>query len=434
MEELIERSERAARLIEDYKGRVHIFSHNDADGIAAAGILCNALLRKKRRFQVSILKSFRESVLEDVFDDELVVFCDMGSNNIRELKGYGRKMIVLDHHIPHESVNAEDILHVNPHLVGMDGSKELSASGVSYLVARALGDNKDLSYLALVGALGDRQEMIGGNRSIRDEALENDIIEIKKGAKIGGEDLLNGLTYSVDPYFDFSGEEDKVKEFLNELNIGGEIFSLSEEEMRVLCDALTLKLVKHASPDAIRSFVGEIYSIRGGGVKNLLFLMDLLNSCGKMGKSGLALSLCLKDLSVMEEAKKCLMDFKIRIITELKDLKKRLKRGDNLQYMKIENKGVTGEIASSIIRYISPDLPILVLNEDKKENKIRVSARGTDKLIDDRLDLSITMKISAEKVGGSGGGHKIASGASIPTGKEEKFLEIADAMIGKQIR
>ena len=153
-----------------------------------------------------------------------------------------------------------------------------------------------------------------------------------------------------------------------------------------------------------------------------------------MGKSGLALSLCLKDLSVMEEAKKCLMDFKIRIITELKDLKKRLRRGDNLQYMKIENKGVTGEISSSIIRYISPDLPILVLNEDKKENKIRISARGTDKLIDDGLDLSITMKISAEKVGGSGGGHKIASGASIPTGKEEKFLETADAMIGKQIR
>ncbi len=434
MEELIEQSERAARLIEDYKGRIHIFSHNDADGIAAAGILCNALLRKKRRFQVSILKSFRESVLEDVFDDELIVFCDMGSNNIRELKRYGRKMIVLDHHIPHESVNTEDILHVNPHLVGMDGSKELSASGVSYLVARALGDNKDLSYLALVGALGDRQEMIGGNRSIRDEALENDIIEITKGAKIGGEDLLNGLTYSVDPYFDFSGEEDKVKEFLNELNIGKKIFSLSEEEMSVLCDALTLKLVKHVSPDAIRSFVGEIYLIRGGGVKNLLFLMDLLNSCGKMGKSGLALSLCLKDLSVMEEAKKCLMDFKIRIITELKDLKKRLRRGDNLQYMKIENRGVTGEIASSIIRYISPDLPILVLNEDKKENKIRVSARGTNKLIDDGLDLSITMKISAEKVGGSGGGHKIASGASIPTGKEEKFLEIADAMIGKQIR
>ncbi|VUT25659.1 MAG: DHHA1 domain protein [Candidatus Methanolliviera sp. GoM_oil] len=434
MEELIERSERAARLIEDHKGRIHIFSHNDADGITAAGILCNALLRRKRRFQISILKSFRESVLEDVFDDELIVFCDMGSNNIRELEGYGRKMIVLDHHIFHESVNTEDILHVNPHLVGMDGGKELSASGVSYLVARALGGNKDLSYLALVGALGDRQEMIGGNRSIRDEALENGIIEIKKGAKIGGEDLLNGLTYSVDPYFDFSGEEDKVKEFLNELNIGREIFSLSEEEMNVLCDALTLKLVKHASPDAIRSFVGEIYSIRGDGVKNLLFLMDLLNSCGKMGKSGLALSLCLKDLSVMEEAKKCLMDFKIRIITELKDLKKRLRRGDNLQYMKIENKGVTGEIASSIIRYISPDLPILVLNEDKKENKIRISARGTDKLIDDGLDLSITMKISAEKVGGSGGGHKIASGASIPTGKEEKFLETADAMIGKQIR
>jgi hypothetical protein len=62
MEELIERSERAARLIEDYKGRVHIFSHNDADGIAAAGILCNALLRKK-----DVFKSLSSNLFVNLF-------------------------------------------------------------------------------------------------------------------------------------------------------------------------------------------------------------------------------------------------------------------------------------------------------------------------------------------------------------------------------
>jgi nanoRNase/pAp phosphatase (c-di-AMP/oligoRNAs hydrolase) len=40
----------------------------------------------------------------------------------------------------------------------------------------------------------------------------------------------------------------------------------------------------------------------------------------------------------------------------------------------------------------------------------------------------------AEKVGGRGGGHPIASGASIPLGKEETFLALLDDIVGQQIK
>jgi RecJ-like exonuclease len=43
------------------------------------------------------------------------------------------------------------------------------------------------------------------------------------------------------------------------------------------------------------------------------------------------------------------------------------------------------------------------------------------------------MREASVAVGGTGGGHNIASGASIPPGKEAEFLEIVDDITGKQL-
>ena len=37
-------------------------------------------------------------------------------------------------------------------------------------------------------------------------------------------------------------------------------------------------------------------------------------------------------------------------------------------------------------------------------------------------------------MGGAGGGHTIASGASIPPGTEERFLTVLDEIVGEQLR
>jgi single-stranded-DNA-specific exonuclease len=68
------------------------------------------------------------------------------------------------------------------------------------------------------------------------------------------------------------------------------------------------------------------------------------------------------------------------------------------------------------------------------EDKIKISARGTRKLVTSGLDLAAAMREASTSVGGTGGGHDVASGATIPKGTTEMFIETADAIIGKQLR
>lgn len=58
--------------------------------------------------------------------------------------------------------------------------------------------------------------------------------------------------------------------------------------------------------------------------------------------------------------------------------------------------------------------------------------RGTRELVDMGLDLSTAMRDAGSIVGGHGGGHPVASGATIPKGKETEFLKIVDGIVGEQ--
>jgi len=119
---------------------MRVISHNDADGITSAGLICNALLRARIPFQATLLNRLDESVVSGLKSP--VIFCDMGSSKpelITHIKG---DCFVLDHHRP---VGTMSCMHLNPHLYGIDGAFELSASGVVYSVVRHMGDNTDLA-------------------------------------------------------------------------------------------------------------------------------------------------------------------------------------------------------------------------------------------------------------------------------------------------
>ena len=49
------------------------------------------------------------------------------------------------------------------------------------------------------------------------------------------------------------------------------------------------------------------------------------------------------------------------------------------------------------------------------------------------MDLSIIMNRAAEIVGGYGGGHNVAAGATIPVDKEDQFLDIVEDMVASQL-
>jgi single-stranded-DNA-specific exonuclease len=62
-----------------------------------------------------------------------------------------------------------------------------------------------------------------------------------------------------------------------------------------------------------------------------------------------------------------------------------------------------------------------------------VSARGSGFLVRDGLDLSVVMSEAADAVGGGGGGHDVAAGATIPREQRDTFLEEADRIVGEQM-
>ena len=409
---------------------VRLISHNDADGLSAAGIMCNALHRKNILFHTTIVSQFDQSTLDLIAktSNGPVILCDMGSSQ-PELTSKLKEAIIIDHHKPTGKL---EHVHFNPHLAGIDGATELCASCGAYLVARQMGDNSDLAGIAIAGAIGDKQQMKGANKSILEEAISKKVITSGKGLRIGDGPLEEIFENNVDPYLDITGDKDKIKAFLDDLGIKGELRNLSEEGLIKLSSAIILKLVKQGSVPAIDSLIGDTYNLNKELIQNIYDFVNILNACGKDDMAGIALSLCMRDESVIDEAKILALENQRALIRVIKKAQEQIMSARSFRYVLLEDSSGTGIIAGTMTRYIYPDKPFLTLNE--VEGKIRISGRGTRKLVDAGLDLAAAMREASQIVGGMGGGHDVASGATIPKGTAMKFIDLIDPIIEKQLK
>jgi single-stranded-DNA-specific exonuclease len=434
LEKLINLAKKAAEKIRKYRF-VRIVSHNDADGLTSAGIMAQALLRAGIRFQLSIAGRLDEALIEDVnrsiSQGELVIFCDMGSGQPELIAKVATDVVVLDHHKPVGQSKAKAV--VNAHIVGIDGATDISASGTCYLVARELdANNVDLAGLAIAGAVGDRQLFQTANAFILEEALKAGVVSVRKGLKVGDGDLEDVLAYSTEPFLDITGYPEKVKEFLKQLELSGNIEELPEEAVFRLVNAVALKLARLASPEAVEAVIGEVLLLNRELVKNVYDFISILNTCGKQKVYGLALAICLKDQRVVNEALSLTKEHEKRLALDIRENVEKIRSGENIWYINTVDAISTGNLASTVVRYLHPELPFICVNES--EGVLKVSARGTRELVSKGLDLAFAIREAAGAVGGSGGGHSVASGASIPFGNEKEFLSIADQIIGDQLR
>ena len=405
---------------------MRVISHNDADGITSAALICTALQRAGIPFQATLLNRLDDSVLAGL--DRPVVFCDMGSGKPETISRVKEDCFVLDHHRP---VGSIDCMHLNPHLFGIDGAFELSAAGTVYSVVRHMGDNSDLAGLALVGAMGDRQAMIGANRSILDEAVSSGAVEVRPGLKMAEDGPVEEVFAScIEPLLEYVGDRYAAAKFLRELGISGHVESLEKDDLARLSTAITLKLLMQGS-FAADSIVGEVIRLRHEVVENSLEMVQLLNACGNRDLPGLGLQICLRDESALHEARKMAAEYKDHILREIGFLREKSRAMKNIRYLKMEN-GEAGAIVSGLgIRYLYTDLPLVTLNH--KDDMVKISGRGNRPLISRGLDLSVALRKAAGAVGGVGGGHTIASGGSIPPGSEDRFLTILDEIVGEQL-
>jgi single-stranded DNA-specific DHH superfamily exonuclease len=410
--------------------RVRLISHNDADGLSAAGIMCNALHRKGILFHTTIVSQFDQSTIEliETTSSDPVILCDMGSGQV-ELTSQIKDAIIIDHHKPTGKL---EHINFNPHLVGIDGSTELCAACGAYMVARHMGDNTDLAGLALTGAMGDKQAFLGANRFILDEAIEKKIVTITKGLRMGDGPIDELFDFNIDPFLDITGDKEKIKEFLDKLGITGKLKNLSNEQVTKLSSAIILKLMKQGSFTAIDSLIGDNYTLTREVVPNIHDFVNIMNACGKEDVPGIALTLCMRDASVIEDARTIVRENQRVLISSIRKAQEQLKSARSFRYVLLDDSSGSGIISGTMTRYLYPDKPFLTFNE--VEGKIRISGRGTRKLVNAGLDLAAAMREASGAVGGMGGGHDIASGATIPIGTAMKFIDIIDSIIEKQLR
>ncbi len=409
---------------------VRLVSHNDADGLSAAGIMCNALYRKGIIFQATIVSQFDSSTIEliEKTSHGAVILCDMGSSQV-ELASKIKNAIIIDHHKPTGELTH---VHFNPHLAGIDGSSQICASCGAYMVARQMGENSDLAGLALAGAIGDKQAMNGANKFILDEAIEKKAVTVKKGLRMGDDPVEELLEYGIDPFLDITGDKEKIKAFLDKLGVKGRLAELSDEQLIKFSSALALKLARQGSAAAIDSLIGESYVLSNEVVPNIYDFVNILNACGKDEKTGIALALCMRDASVAGEARAITREHQRTLISTIKKAQGQIKSARNFRYVLLDDSSGSGIIAGTMTRYLYPDKPFITLNE--VEGQIRVSARGTRKLVAAGLDLAATMREASASLEGIGGGHDVAAGATIPKGTAMKFIDTVDSIIEKQLK
>ncbi len=418
---------KAAELIRSHEF-IRIFTHYDVDGISSAAILAKSLLRMDKRFHLSFLNGLNNGNL-DYERDELTVFLDMGSGYPDVVSEVNSDVLIIDHHFPMGKINpTKKLVHVNPHLAGLDGSFELSASGTTYVVANQLGKNKDLVGIALAGIIGDKQKIKGGNAEIVREGVAEGYIEEKEGLLIYSGKLKEVLQISVEPYLDFYKKEDELEEFLEKTGLDGdaEIDNLSEEDIRRLSDAIVLRILEiGGSEEVVQDFLGKRYLLKAELIQNALTLADVVNSCGRVSAFSIGFGICMRDEKFLERGFEIWRKFQTELLEEIKRRKEEVKLANCIRYLVMDDAPTTGPIATILSRYLYSDLPFVAVNV--KKDVAKVSSRTTMRL-SEIVDLGLVMYKAAEKVGGRGGGHRVAAGANIPPDKVNEFIKEVDRL------
>ncbi|MFC1507226.1 DHHA1 domain-containing protein [Thermoproteota archaeon] len=430
--------------------------HYDADGITAAGIIAKSLSRQNANFHLKLVKQMDQEIVDTLSDSiyDTIILGDIGSGYLDLLKNMkkSKKIFILDHHQINGDVN-EEITQVNPHLHGIDGGKEISGAGVTYFVAKSLDEkNIDLSPLAVVGAVADMQdknekrELDSLNSLIVNDAIEAGLLKAERDLIIYGREtrpIHKALSHTMNPFLPgLSGQEDNCFALLSSLSIpikDGDrwrtIVELSNDEKKKILSAIVEHMTsKEVSASPVMTLIGTVYTLINEDMwtstRDAREYATLLNACGRMDRPSLGVAICMGErgstvkevANLLSEHRKSLASY-ISLITEKPE---NIERYEHLAIIHSEeflNENMTGAISSllSSSETFEKNKVIIVLAKTKN-GEIKLSARGTDELIEKGLNLGIILQTLAKRYNGNGGGHKIAAGAQIPESNQETFL------------
>ena len=464
-EGLFKMAKRAAEQLKAWAGEeepITLVSHIDADGIAAAGIMASCLLRLDVPFRVRIVPWMDDEIASELASgsEGPFIFTDIGSSYMDLLaKHLGtRRALVLDHHPPAGSP-PPGWVEVNPHNHGLDGSSDISGAGVAYLVAKSVdGALRALSPLAIVGALGDRQdrregrELGGLNKLIVEDAVAEGLVEVSQDLVFYGREtrpIHRAIMYTTSPFIPgITYREDMALAVLARAGIKVKeddrwrtVSDLSEDEKKRLLDTLTAFLTTNGQPpELVGQLVGAVYTLVREEpltpLRDAREFASLLNACGRMERPDLGVVICMGErgrdlqeaMSILDEYRSSLARYVAWIYKEPGVLEER-------EHVFVLHGGstISDRMIAAVASIISSSLkkPLVAYAFSPDEEIAKVSARlppGAQ-----GLDIGSIMREAASSCSGQGGGHDVAAGARIPAGEVERFLKLVDELVGRAL-
>ncbi len=454
---------------------VLLASHIDADGLTSAAIATRALERAGLPVETVFFKQLDDEAIAALAgrDYDTVCFTDFGSGQLDGIVEHERAgrftPVVVDHHQP---ADATTEYHLNPLLEGIDGAAELSGAGAAYLLARALADlrsddacadNRDLAALAVVGAVGDMQatsgELVGANSAIVAEGVEAGALAETTDLALYGRQtrpLPKLLEYASE--VDIPGvtnNEAGAVAFLRELDldltraddVDGEWrrwVDLTDDERQTVASAMVRRAIDRGVPaDRVSSLVGTTYELlgeeAGTELRDASEFSTLLNATARYERADVGLAVCLGDReAALERARTLLRTHRRNLSAGLEYVQETgVEHTPNLQYFDAGDAirdTIVGIVAGMALGVdgVNGGKPILAFAAES-EDETKVSSRGTSRLVRQGLDLSTVMHEAATAVGGDGGGHDVAAGATIPRDREADFVEAAEDVVARQL-
>lgn len=455
--------------------RIMIITHSDADGLVSGSIIAKAIIRKGGRCLVRVVSDLNPNVLKKVAGEEhdLYIITDMGAGLAGVIdehigKSKGKDWMVIDHHqLPEEEMNDDRIF--NAWKFGIDGGVEACAGTMAYNVAYALDEsNKDLSALAVVAMVADRQDqgerksLIGLNADVADTARDLGLLSIDLDLMLVGREtraVHEALAYTSYPYIDgLTWNVDSCYSLLNSIGLRLKedgrwrtLAEMSSEEKSKIVEAIamfasssTSSSPPSSSPSSSSStnsknasmivdeLIGYVYTLQREDKRSMLrdareFSL-MLNACARIRRSGVGIAICMGDRNsmlmegeiIVNEYRKTLRGYISTILSErwrvVDDGMLAMVNGDNLIAQ-----DMLGAVSSLLSGSQAFQGRVIVVRTRTDDGMYKFSCRkGLNCSID--VNLGLLMRECSSRCNGVGGGHVAAAGARISADMLDEFL------------
>jgi single-stranded-DNA-specific exonuclease len=369
----------------------------------------------------------------------------------------GAERLVCDHHQLVRDGSEESFPHVNPLLDGLSG-EELSGAGCAYLVAAALdARNLDLLPLALVGASADLQDrktgsFHGANAALLAHGEAAGLLSSQRDLAFFGPEtrpLRKFLALAEPAVPTATGSQRTAEAFLLSLGIplqddaGERTWArLTPEERTRVRSALVDRLVDTGLAQREARLWRTVVTLAGerpGPTRESQEFGTLLNGTARYGRPEVGLAVARGDRgAAYEEALGLLLDHRKHLAGALDAL---ARRGVS-ELLAVQWTHLEDQVLDTVVGIVcGMALDGLGLRRDlalvafawTPDGRTKASSRSPHELQARGIDLAAAMRDAAAALGGQGGGHKGAAGATIPRGCEPAFIAHVDRLVAAQL-